>query len=97
MFRRGDIVLAECVEQVTFDGRLENVMSKFIDDEYLNYPFTEHDDFLDALSRIADLESGPLILFPTARKSNLLDMEYRRKGKSSMDIYAIKKDRYVPY
>ena len=97
LFRRGDIVLAECVEQVTFDGRLENVISKFIDDEYLNYPFTDHDDFLDALSRIADLESGPLIIFPNPRKSNLLDMEYRRKGKSSMDIYAIKKDRYVPY
>lgn len=96
-FRRGDIVLAECVEQVTYDGRLENVISKFIDDEYLNYPFVEHDDFLDALSRIADLESGPLILFPSARKSRSKEMEYRKWGKSSMDVYAINKDRYIPY
>lgn len=67
LFRNYRIVLAQSIMQINYLGREENVIQKFIDDEYLTFPFGDHDDFFDALSRIADAETGVLITFPIAK------------------------------
>jgi predicted TIM-barrel enzyme len=40
------------------------MMTSFIREEYIAYPFCAHDDALDSLSRIADLETGTQMAFP---------------------------------
>lgn len=96
-FRRGDVVLAESAMQINFEGREENVIQKFVDDEYLNYPFVDHDDFFDALSRTVDLETGPLITFPEKPQDNYMRRAMRRAGLSDMDIYTLSADSYIPF
>ena len=40
------------------------MMTSFIREEYIAYPFCAHDDALDSLSRIADTETGTQMSFP---------------------------------
>lgn len=42
------------------------MMSAFILQEYMAYPFCAHDDALDSLSRIADGDTGIQMVFPDA-------------------------------
>jgi len=41
---------------LTYDGR--NLISEFIDEEYLTFPFCIHDDMLDCIARIRDPKLG---------------------------------------
>lgn len=59
LFEGGRIYLPErCLKKVTDGGQVQTVdmIQQFIEEEYLAYPVLDHDDMLDALSRIQDEE-----------------------------------------
>jgi predicted phage terminase large subunit-like protein len=66
LFREGRIWLPKACWHVNWEGMREDMLQTFILDEYLAYPFAGHDDGLDALSRIADGETGTKMAFPDA-------------------------------
>jgi hypothetical protein len=49
-----DILLPTEYYAVNYEGRREDLVRIFIDDEYNAFPIMEHDDMLDALARIKD-------------------------------------------
>jgi predicted phage terminase large subunit-like protein len=57
LFEQGRIFLPHrCIKQITEGGQTRSVdmVRTFIEDEYAPYPVLDHDDMLDALSRIED-------------------------------------------
>ena len=78
LFRNYRIVLAKQCMKLNYLGQYEDVMQKFIDDEYLTFPLGDHDDGLDALCHIADAETGPMMTFPAAQISSKVQAEGRR-------------------
>ena len=64
LFREGRIFLPLNAWHVNWEGVREDMITTFIRDEYIPYPFCAHDDALDALSRIADEETGSSMAFP---------------------------------
>ena len=60
----------------------------------MSITYGKHDDGLDALSRIADMETGPLIVFPDNGESKARKMrELRRRA----DVYDVDAYSYRPY
>lgn len=53
-FERGRIYLPEHLEYETKDGEVVDLVTIFINEEFLKFPFSQHDDLLDAASRIKD-------------------------------------------
>lgn len=66
MFREGRIWLCREALHYNWEGEREDMMSAFILQEYMAYPFCAHDDALDSLSRIADGDTGIQMVFPDA-------------------------------
>jgi phage terminase large subunit-like protein len=63
-FEQNTILLPSALPQTTYEGRVEDLIQVFIDEEYQPFPVTAHDDMLDCLSRLAD---GNIIVdFPMA-------------------------------
>ena len=78
LFRGYRIVLAESCVKVNWNGREEDMMASFVMDEYMKFPISnDHDDMLDALSRIADAETGPLIIAPAKKSIQRITMKQR--------------------
>ena len=95
LFRNHRIVLAESCVRVNWNGREEDMMASFIMDEYMKYPISaDHDDVLDAMSRIADAETGPMLI-PPSFKALLPAEKMSMKRKIEFDIYS--GDEYIPY
>ena len=70
-------------------------MASFIMDEYMKYPISaDHDDVLDAMSRRADAETGPMLI-PPSFKALLPAEKMSMKRKIEFDIYS--GDEYIPY
>lgn len=92
LFRGLRIVIADKCPYVTVEGMAIDIFAKFLEEEYSNWPFSDHDDFLDALSRIADAETGASMIFPSVRK-----IEYVRPIRRETDPYALPKKHYIPY
>lgn len=55
-FEQSKIWLPEAFYAPNREGRSENLVEVFIEQEYLAFPVGAHDDMLDALSRIAEPE-----------------------------------------
>lgn len=53
-FERGRIWLPEALPFKDKEGNVVDLIKTFVDDEYLVFPFSVHDDVLDAMSRIED-------------------------------------------
>lgn len=78
LFRGYRIVLADSCVKVNWNGREEDMMASFVMDEYMKFPISnDHDDMLDALSRIADAETGPLIIAPAKKSIQKITMKQR--------------------
>ena len=92
LFRGLRIVIADKCPYVTVEGMAIDIFAKFLEEEYSNWPFSDHDDFLDALSRIADAETGASMIFPSVRK-----IEYVRPIRRETDPYALPDKHYIPY
>ena len=46
--------------RLTMDRGVVDLISEFINDEYMKYPMTEHDDMLDALAKVSEMD----IIYP---------------------------------
>lgn len=55
-FEQGKIWLPEKLYRTNYQGKSENLVQIFIDEEYKAFPHGGHDDMLDALSRLFDKE-----------------------------------------
>jgi phage terminase large subunit-like protein len=53
-FENGNIYLLNKLAKVGYDGRAYDVVEQFINDEYMSFPVSLHDDLLDGLARIND-------------------------------------------
>jgi predicted phage terminase large subunit-like protein len=64
LFREGRIWFCKDAWHYNWEGQREDMLTSFIREEYNAYPFSAHDDALDSLSRIADIETGSQMAFP---------------------------------
>jgi predicted phage terminase large subunit-like protein len=53
-FEQGRIYLPEHLEYEDKEGNIVDLVRVFVNDEYLKFPFSQHDDLLDAASRVED-------------------------------------------
>lgn len=96
LFRQGRIVFMNTTWNKSWMGSVENTTALFINNEYVNWPFLKHDDVLDALSRIADLDTGVMISFPDSDKETNKRRLMNIKAKKSYR-FDIPENGYVPY
>lgn len=66
LFMKGRIILPRSLPFEDKNGNLRDLTYEFVYDEYLNYPYSSHDDMMDCLARI--LDSKVEIVFPTTSK-----------------------------
>lgn len=59
-FQEGQILLPKNLHRLTKDRGVVDLVSEFVEEEYLKYPMTENDDMLDTLARICILD----IIYP---------------------------------
>ena len=71
-FREARIWFPLACWHVNWEGAREDMLSSFIKEEYKLYPFCSHDDGLDALSRIADDQTGTEMAFPDEQSVEML-------------------------
>lgn len=55
LFEQGKIFLPTRLPMLTVDGEQTDFVQAFIDDEYMKYPACNHDDMIDALARLFDI------------------------------------------
>jgi predicted phage terminase large subunit-like protein len=68
IFQAGRFYLPTSLWRVTHEGRREDLVTIFVDQEYKPFPVAVHDDFFDAISRICDEELGATWPSVTARR-----------------------------
>lgn len=95
-FRAHRIVLAESVMRLNSSGNQEDMMQSFIMQEYHNYPYGDHDDMLDSISRIADAETGPLLLFPDQQARTMRQIAARNRERVAGYLCEME-DAYTPF
>ena len=54
LFEAGRIFIPEVLMHTDYEGRTVNLIQSFVNDEYMPFPVSAHDDMLDCLSRICD-------------------------------------------
>ena len=65
-YEEGKIFMPKYIPYRTLEGKVVDITQVFISEEYLTYPYCEHDDMLDCLARMKDEKLG--IVYPfTAR------------------------------
>ncbi len=92
LLRNYRLVFADKCPYVNSEGTAVDIFAKFFEEEYANWPFSDHDDFLDALSRIADAETGASMIFPA-----LQTHERPRPIKGPIDPFALPEGHFEPY
>ena len=68
IFESGRLYLPKSLWRVTIEGRREDLVTIFVEQEYKPFPVAVHDDFFDAISRICDEELGTTWPSATARR-----------------------------
>jgi phage terminase large subunit-like protein len=58
IFESGRFYLPTSLWRVTLEGKREDLVTIFVEQEYKPFPVAVHDDFFDAISRICDAEIG---------------------------------------
>ncbi len=56
VFQQGRVYIPEISPYTQYDGTMVDITKSFVNDEYLAFPFSQHDDMADCLSRIMDPE-----------------------------------------
>ena len=59
------IIFPHSFQQLDHQGRMHDLVKDFIEEEYVAFPVLKHDDMMDCLSRIVDLEQMSLIQKPS--------------------------------
>jgi len=68
IFQAGRFYLPTSLWRVTHEGRREDLVTIFVEQEYKPFPVAVHDDFFDAISRICDEELGATWPSASARR-----------------------------
>ena len=55
LFEQGKIFFPTRLPMLTVDGEIKDFTQMFVEDEYLKYPAVNHDDMIDALARLFDI------------------------------------------
>lgn len=71
-------------------GEKEDMLKTFFEEEYVKYPFGEHDDGLDAMCRSVDLDVGIQMV-----GIDLNDIRKKKPKPKGIDYFS--KDTYQPY
>ena len=77
LFEQGRIYLPMSLHYVDYQGRSSDLVRDFVDQEYISFPVSHHDDMLDCLARITDPTLGAT--FPKVVKSQ----NFKRKRNRS--------------
>jgi phage terminase large subunit-like protein len=86
------IIFPTTCNQLDHEGQMHDLVKSFIEHEYVAFPVLKHDDMIDCLARIVDLESKDLIRKPLANapkavshrvEEGLRRMGNRREGNQS--------------
>jgi predicted phage terminase large subunit-like protein len=56
LFENGNIMLPETHKVVDFEGKTQDLVKAFREEEYVAFPVPRHDDMLDALAKITETE-----------------------------------------
>jgi phage terminase large subunit-like protein len=70
IFESGRFYLPTSLWRVTLEGRREDLVTTFVEQEYKPFPVAVHDDFFDAISRVCDAEIGTAWPHAAAKKVN---------------------------
>jgi hypothetical protein len=54
LFEQGKMFLPLAMHRTDYEGRTRELVSDFVEQEYMSFPVPMHDDMLDALARIAE-------------------------------------------
>lgn len=79
-FERKRIYLPESLFYTTIEGKLVDLISIFIEEEYKRFPFSSHDDMLDSLARIVDDQMETY--WPELVDDNQLSDRYTKKHRT---------------
>lgn len=74
----GRFYLPDAIFRTTYEGRLENQIEVLIEQEFLAWPVPAHDDGLDAIARMFDLD---MFVFPTSAAEPHPDDRYNRRQR----------------
>ena len=74
LFEQGKIFLPTRLPMITVDGEIKDFTQVFIEDEYLKYPAVNHDDMIDALARLFDING----VFPNSKATAYQTIIYNR-------------------
>ena len=58
VFAQGRVWFPQRMMKVNYEGRAQDLVIEFFNDEFLTFPVSAHDDMLDCLARILDEELG---------------------------------------
>lgn len=96
LFRNHKIRFVRTAFHKNWEGRMVNTIDEFLRNEYEIFPFGRHDDGLDSLSRIADLETGVMLSFPDTG-SGYRKLQEVRRIRQEADVYDIDAGLYRPW
>lgn len=84
-FEQNIILLPSSLPQTNYEGRIEDLVQVFLDEEYQPFPVSAHDDMLDCLSRLAD--TNIFVDFPMAYDDEDDSDDNRQQSRSSTTGY----------
>ena len=84
LFEQGRMFLPWRVRFLDHQGRERDMVREFIDDEYLAFPVSAHDDMLDCMARILDPALGAV--FP--RAASVFTQSESMQGLMDYDIFS---------
>ena len=96
LLRERRIVFMKKTVHKNWQGRMENTTETFFNDEYFTFPLGDHDDMLDALSRIADLDTGAQIFFPDPVDERIR-LQRHKENQARRYSFIIRRGSYIPF
>lgn len=72
LFQKGRFIIPRTLVYTDLKGEIHDLTYDFMNEEYVIWPYSKHDDMLDAMARITDAKMG--VIFPT-RTSTVTDGE----------------------
>jgi predicted phage terminase large subunit-like protein len=79
IFESGRFYIPKSLWRVNLEGRREDLVAAFVEQEYKPFPVAVHDDFFDAISRVCDAEMGTT--WPSATASRKPDRYARARRR----------------
>jgi len=74
LFEQGKIFFPTRLPMLTVDGEIKDFTQMFVEDEYLKYPAVNHDDMIDALARLFDING----IWPSKQSMTYRTVMYNR-------------------